>query len=235
MAASSTPAPKKKSTRKKPAGLTAKVVTIDGKAKGSVTLPKDVFGITPNEQLIGQAVRVYRNNQRAFGAHTKSRGEVRGSTRKIYRQKGTGRARHGGIRAPIFVGGGIAMGPRKRLVRLTMSKKMKLRALASALSTQLAQENIMFVDGLGKISGKTRDVAAMLSALGKERNVLIVTGQDQRPVHRGVKNIPYAEAMHVDNLHTYAVMAHGVLIIDKGAVAMIQKRFTHESDGKKAS
>ncbi len=91
--------------------LSVSVIGVDGKAAGKLTLPQ-AFSATVNKQLLAQAVRVYLANQREGSAHTKTRGEVEGSTRKVYRQKGTGRARHGAVRAPIFVGGGITFGPR---------------------------------------------------------------------------------------------------------------------------
>src|SRR5581483_3879222 len=114
--------------------LSASVYDLKGKAIGRVTLPSEVFGVEENPHLLAQAVRVYLANQRQGTVSTKTRGEVQGSTRKIYRQKGTGRARHGGIRAPIFVHGGIVFGPKPREFSLSMPQKMRRLALFTALS-----------------------------------------------------------------------------------------------------
>src|SRR6185437_7247197 len=124
--------------KSKVAPVSVDVVGIDGKVTGKIALPGEIFGEKLNKALLAQAVRVYLANQRQGNASTKTRGEVDGSTRKIYRQKGTGRARHGSVRAPIFVHGGIAHGPKPRDFSLTMPQKMKQKALFSALSTKLS-------------------------------------------------------------------------------------------------
>ena len=107
------------------ATVSVNVVGIDGKISGKIALPGEIFGEKVNKALLAQAVRVYLANQRQGNASTKTRGEVEGSTRKIYRQKGTGRARHGSVRAPIFVKGGIVFGPKPRDFSLDMPKKKK--------------------------------------------------------------------------------------------------------------
>src|SRR3989344_7204583 len=119
---------------KKSGSLTVPVYEISGKEKGSLSLPKEAFSVDVNKALLAQAVRVYQSNQRQGTASTKTRGEVVGSTRKIYRQKGTGRARHGDIKAPIFVGGGVAHGPKSANYRKSISQKMRRIALLGALS-----------------------------------------------------------------------------------------------------
>ena len=113
--------------------LSVPVYSLLGRAAGTMILPKEIFGKVVNKKLLAQAVRVYMTNQKNMTASTKTRGEVRGSTAKIQRQKGTGKARHGSIRAPIFVGGGVVFGPRTRQVRLELPQKMRKAALLSAL------------------------------------------------------------------------------------------------------
>ena len=171
-------------------GLIATVVDTKGKAKGKITLPKEAFGEPVNKQLIAQAVRVYLANQREGGASTKTRGQVRGSTRKIYRQKGTGRARHGNIRAPIFVGGGIVFGPVPHDFALSMPEKMKRKALAGALTSRYQEGNIFFVDGIEKLEPKTKYVAQMLEALSLTDSVLLVVTATAHNIVRAARNIP---------------------------------------------
>ena len=137
----------KKVAVKKTSGLTVPVYDIKGKEKGTLILPKEAFAVSVKPQLLAQAVRVYQFNRRQGTASTKTRGEVTGSTRKIYRQKGTGRARHGDIKAPIFVGGGIVGGPKPKDYSLGINKKQKTKAFFGALTLKLKEKNI-----LGKIS-----------------------------------------------------------------------------------
>jgi len=133
----------------KAAGLKVEVIDTVGKVVETMELPKELFGAKINSVLMAQAVRVYLANQRLGTASTKTRGEVDGSTRKIYRQKGTGRARHGGIRAPIFVKGGIAHGPKPRDYSLLLSKNMRIAALRSALSAKVKAGEVAVIAGFG--------------------------------------------------------------------------------------
>src|SRR3990172_10626024 len=134
----------KKEVRKKnvKAGLTLPVYGVDGKEKTPADLQKEIFSVEVNPRLLAQYVRVYLANQRQGNASTKTRGEVTGSTRKIYRQKGTGNARHGSIKAPIFVGGGITFGPKPRDYSLKMNKKQKTLALFSSLTVKANDKEI---------------------------------------------------------------------------------------------
>src|SRR5258708_225116 len=126
-----------KKTEKKYTPVSVDVIGVDGKVSGKVSLPGEMFGEKVNKTLLAQAVRVYLANQRQGNASTKTRGEVDGSTAKIYRQKGTGRARHGSKRAPIFVKGGLVFGPKPRDFSLALPQKMKRKALFGALSAKV--------------------------------------------------------------------------------------------------
>ena len=126
--------------------LSLSVYGIDGKEQKTIELPKDVFAATENKSLLAQAVRVYLVNQRQGNVKVKTRSEVIGSTRKIYRQKGTGKARHGAIKAPIFVGGGVAHGPKQKEYNLKFNKKEKKLALYGALSSKLKEKKIFGLD-----------------------------------------------------------------------------------------
>jgi large subunit ribosomal protein L4 len=218
-------APVEKKVAKVAASLTASVVDTNGKAAGSVELPEALFGAKVNKQLMAQAVRIYLANQRSGTAATKTRGMVEGSTRKIYKQKGTGRARHGGIRAPIFVGGGVVFGAMPRDYSMQFPKKMKAAALASAL-TQCYKEGCMtFVDGFEKLPAKTKDVAKSMKTLEANKSVLFVVATDAPQVARSSRNIEGIDVMPVVNLHPYALLAHKKIVVMKSAVAQAIERF----------
>ncbi|MEK7118974.1 MAG: 50S ribosomal protein L4, partial [Patescibacteria group bacterium] len=215
-------------TKKPAAGLSISVIGVDGKAKGTMTLPKELFSAKVNAKLLATAVRVYRANQRKGNASTKTRGEVEGSTKKIYRQKGTGRARHGGIRAPIFVGGGIAFGPRPRDYSLSLPKKMRRIALASALTRQYMEGNIMVVDGLEDLEPKTKRFADAFCAM-QMNDGLVVTGGNIGNVLRGARNLAGIDMLPATDLHTYAVLAHKKVMLMKNAVHVLQETFVEKS------
>lgn len=207
-------------------GLTAHVMGVDGKETSTLTLSKEVFGEKPNTQLMSQAVRVYLANQRQGGANTKTRGEVEGSTRKIYKQKGTGRARHGSIRAHIFVGGGVAFGPVTHDFSLSMPTKMKRKALISALSKQYSDGNITFVDGLEKMEAKTKAMAAALVALNVTGSTLVVLAKDSGEVARISRNIQSVDMLPVSNISTYDIISHSHIVFMKHAVQTITELVT---------
>jgi large subunit ribosomal protein L4 len=203
-------------------GIRTSVVGLDGKATGSITLPSELFAAKINKQLMAQAVRVYLANQRGGHASTKTRGEVEGSTRKIYKQKGTGKARHGGIRAPIFVGGGIVFGPRPRDYSLAFPQKMKHVALASALTQQLEHKNIIIVSGLSLVK-KTKEMASMLISIGATRKTLFVTPKESAVVVRAGRNIEGVDILPVSDINTYSVLMHGKVVFMKEAIGELKK------------
>ncbi len=203
-------------------GVRISVVGLDGKAAGSMTLPADLFAAKINKQLMAQAVRVYLANQRVGHASTKTRGEVEGSTRKIYKQKGTGKARHGGIRAPIFVGGGIVFGPKPRDYSLAFPRKMKHVALASALTQQLSNKNIIVVSGLSAVA-KTKVVAGALTAVGATRRTLLITPKESAVLVRAGRNIEGVDILPVSEVNTYSVLMHGKVVFMKEAIGELRK------------
>lgn len=202
----------------KSTSLQLSVLDTSGKTKGKVTLPKEVFAVKPNPTLMAQAVRVYLANQRAGTASTKTRGEVEGSTRKIYRQKGTGRARHGAIRAPIFVGGGITFGPKPHSFTLKMPQKMKHAALVSALSSKLHDNELFVVDGLEDLSPKTKNFARSFDAMKISGRTLVVTGKNAQNIMRGAKNLENVDLLPSTNLTTYEVLSHKNIVFTKIAL-----------------
>lgn len=211
--------------------LSVPVFSLLGKDTGTtLTLPKKVFGQKVNKSLLSQAIRVYSTNQKVISGSTKTRGEVAGSTAKIFRQKGTGRARHGSVRAPIFVGGGIVFGPRPRKVRLTLPQKMKRAALISALSSKVLDKNIFGLSGMEKSTGKTKEIVKLMLSVGqsagkkkKSMGALIVTGGKSDNVFRSVRNIKGITALPANLLNAYAVLKHEILLISKEAVEVLGK------------
>ncbi len=211
----------KKRATPKASDLEVPVVGVDGKAKGKVGLPKEFFGTKAPPELIAQAVRVYLANQRKGSASTKTRGEVEGSTRKIYRQKGTGRARHGAVRAPIFVGGGIVFGPKPRDFSLSFPDKMKRRALAGTLSEQFHQGNVVVVDGFEKMDPKTKLMAKALDAVAGDGTKLLVVPKGGEIVIRAARNIEGVDILPASNLHAYAILTHKKIVFMKGALTVL--------------
>ena len=203
------------------------LLTIRGTKSGTVTLPKEIFAVKVNPQLMAQAVRVYLANQRKAKAKTKTRGEVRGSRRKIWRQKGTGRARHGDLYAPIFVGGGRAHGPRGvENYQLKMSKKMKRAALFSALTSKLKDKEIFVVKGLEKIEPKTKKMAQILQKKLKiEGKVLIILPEVLDNVMRAARNIRGVSLAQASLLNTYQVLNGGKLLLMKESIDRLKETF----------
>jgi large subunit ribosomal protein L4 len=219
----------KKATEKTYASVSIDVIGVDGKVTGKLSLPGEMFGEKVNKALIAQAVRVYLANQRQGNASTKTRGEVDGSTAKIYRQKGTGRARHGSKRAPIFVKGGIVFGPKPRDFSLSFPQKMKRKALFSALSAKVKDKEVMVIDGLGSIKPKTKVFIEMLEKLGvaeKKQKLLFVTaGKDVSLVLRAGRNIQGVNFLPSRQLNTYEVLAAKRLVVMKDAIDEMKEHF----------
>lgn len=208
------------------------VYTIKGTKKGKVNLPKSLFAAKINPVLMAQAVRVFLSNQRRAHAKTKTRSEVSRTKVKVWRQKGTGRARHGSRNAPIFVGGGIAHGPRgDQNFTKKLSKPMRRQALASALTSKFRQKEILVVDGLEKIKPKTREMVQVLESLsleGKPLKKLLVLGKDAKKVFLASRNIKEVETIGVSSLNTYQVLNAQKIIFAQKAIDLLKKTFVKE-------
>lgn len=212
------PVKKPRRTTKRSVPLSIDVYNTRGKIVKKVTLPREVFGAKVNEKLMAQAVRVFLANQRKGRASTKTRGEVRGSTRKIQRQKHTGRARHGAIRAPIFVGGGIVFGPKPRDFSLKLAKKMRRRALFSSLTQKLRSGEIKVVTSLEKMAPKTKAMASLLNRLEVEakQKVLLIVPNGSTHIKQAARNIEGVSVTLPSQLTTYEVLRHKTLLfLDK--------------------
>lgn len=203
--------------------LSIPVFSLVGKEVGFLELPKEIFGVKVNSSLLAQAMRIYLNNQKSHWSNTKTRGEVTGSTRKIYKQKGTGRARHGAITAPIFVGGGVALGPKARKVVLELPKKMKRVALLSALAQKLTDSAVKGILGLEKSSGKTKEMANLFRALNL-KSALVVGDKKIDIAQRALRNIKGVNFLPADQLNAFEIIRHQSLLLTKEAVEKLQAK-----------
>ncbi len=223
------------SKNQRASSVSAQVYDTTGTVVDTIDLPKNIFGTKVNKALIAQAVRVYLANKRSGTASTKTRGEVRGSTRKIYKQKGTGRARHGSKRAPIFVHGGIVFGPRPKDYSLSLPKKMRKAALFSALSAKYQESEIKVVSGLESLGPKTKVMVQVIEKLGMnnhKKNILIVLPKYEVHAKKSVdavmkasRNIQGVEYMVASQLNTYDVLKHRTLLFMKEAIQTLEKTF----------
>lgn len=214
-------------SRKSGSPLSVPVYSLLGKESGILDLPKEIFGVKVNKPLLSQALRVYSTNIKTLLGSTKDRGEVEGSTAKIFRQKGTGRARHGAIRAPIFVGGGIVFGPKPRNVRLDLPKRMKKAALLSAFSAKAREKNVVGLTGVEKASGKTKELFQVLNKIsgkkeGTKTSLIVINGKENNVV-KAVRNIPGISVISTDLINAYEVLRHELLILSKEAVEGLTK------------
>jgi large subunit ribosomal protein L4 len=201
--------------------------SIEGKTEKKIALPEQVFGVKVNEPLLVQAVQVFLANQREAHAHAKTRGEVAGSTVKIYRQKGTGRARHGARRAPIFVGGGKSHGPDgNQNYKKIFPQKMRNSALNSALSFKFKEDLIRVIDGLEGLKSKTKPVYKAISLVNskKEHKSLLVVSKMDENLFQSTKNIEGLEIVILKNLSTYQVLNGGTVIFTKEAVEVLNEK-----------
>lgn len=220
-----------KPKQEKQSKLQGEVFDLTGKIVGKVSLPEEIFGVKVNKALLAQAVRVYLANQRQGTASTKTRGEVRGSTRKIYRQKGTGRARHGGVRAPIFVHGGLVFGPKPRDYSLKLPQKMRRAALFSSLTVKQQDGKMKFIADLSKITPKAKEFAALLKKLAlteKKRKVLVVLHDNNENIRRSAQNISGVVITLAKNLHAYDVLHCYDILFTKESIAVLKENFLKE-------
>lgn len=202
--------------------LTAQVFNFSGKTS-KILLPEEVFKVNFAPQTLAQAVRVYLANQRAGTAKTLRRGEVRGGGRKPWRQKGTGRARAGSIRAPHWRGGGVVFGPTPRDFSLEIPKKIKTKALFGALSSKLATGEVRVVDNFEKINPKTSELARDLKKLdlSAKKVLWVVDGQSDNLIRAG-RNLPNLSFCRVEDLTTLKVLTYPILIFNKSAIEKLK-------------
>ncbi len=203
----------------------ATVSTFDmtGKQTGTMDLADAVFGITPNATVLHSAVVNYLANQRQGTQSTLTRAEVRGGGKKPWRQKGTGHARQGSIRAPQWTHGGIALGPKPRSYNYVLPKKVRRLALKSAFSSKVLAGEMLVLDSLSMDEIKTKTVVTMLGALNAGKKVLIVLPEKNNNVVLSARNIPGVKTAQVNTLNVYDVLNCDTFIVVKDAVAQIEE------------
>ena len=193
------------------------VYKIDGTESGKkVVLDENVFGVTPNDHVIYLDVLQYLANQRQGTSKAKDRSEVAYSTKKLGRQKGGGGARHGSLKAGIFVGGGNIHGPKPRDYRYKLNKKVKQLARHSALSYKAADNAITLVEPFTMEAPKTKELLRILSNIkAGDRNVLVVLPENANNIYLSSRNLPNVKVITVDEINTYAIMnAHSLVLVD---------------------
>ncbi len=193
----------------------------NGTATGSVELADDLFGIEPNIPVMHQVVVAQLAAARAGTQSTKTRAEVRGGGAKPYRQKGTGRARQGSIRAPHFVGGGVAHGPKPRSYRQKVNKKVTKLALRSALSDRAASERIVVVDRWDFATPSTKSAKAALADLGLDGRVVVVVGPDDDNAVLSFRNLQSVRLVEADELNTYDVLCSDWLVFTSATLPSV--------------
>ncbi len=199
------------------------VVDMTGKKVGDITLADEIFGITPNAVVMHAAVVNFLANQRQGTQSTLTRTEVSGGGRKPWRQKGTGHARQGSIRAPQWRHGGIVHAPKPRDYSYALNKKVRKLALKSALSDKVLSDSLIVLDELKMEEYKTKAVAECLKAIGAEKKVLIVLDSNNPFAVKSIGNIKGAKCALVNTINTYDIINADKLVIVKGAVKQIEE------------
>jgi large subunit ribosomal protein L4 len=200
------------------------VYDITGKQTGELELKDNVFGVEINESVVHQAVVMQLASQRLGTAATKTRGLVRGGGKKPWKQKGTGRARAGSIRSPLWVGGGTAFGPQPRSYAFRMPRKQRRLAIKCALSAKLNSGELLVVDNINFDAPKTKSVVKMLQDFQVADNkALIITGEMLDNVEKSARNIPGVKAIASNGVNVYDLLYHDKIFVTKDAVTRIEE------------
>lgn len=209
--------------------MQTKVYNQKGEETGKINLPDDIFNVKINPDLLHQVIVSQMSNRRVHLARAKDRSEVRGGGRKPWRQKGTGRARHGSIRSPIWRGGGVTFGPTgKENFKKKINKKMRRKALFMAFSSKAEDKEIFVLDGLKLAEPKTKLMASVLDKIIKPKkkknynSLIILDGKDENTL-RAARNIFETKILRADNLNALDLLSYKYLIMPKGAIGVIEK------------
>lgn len=213
--------------------MQAKLYNQSGEVIGEIQLPESIFGVTINDDVIHQAVVAQGANRRQVLAHTKDRGEVRGGGKKPWRQKGTGRARHGSIRSPLWKGGGVTFGPSKnRNFSVKINKKTRRKAMLMALSGKVHDQKLLVVDGLKMEEPKTKHLAVILKTLsgklGEKKNppsTLLITPGQETKIRQAIGNLNFAKALSAKSLNIGDLLAHQIILLTKEAIPVIEETY----------
>jgi large subunit ribosomal protein L4 len=208
------------------------VYNIDGNVVGEVELNPTIFEVSPEIGLIHRAVVAQMANKRRVIAHTKDRGEVRGGGRKPWRQKGTGRARHGSIRSPLWRGGGVVFGPTKeRVYQQKINKKERRKALFMVLTDKVRSGQLILLDKLELPEIKTKKMAAILNKLpNKDQSTLIVLPENDQKITRSAANIPYVSTIDVRSLNVVDLLKYKYLLLPVSVLKIIEEFYKLSKD-----
>ena len=199
------------------------VYNMEGKKVNDVELKEDIFGIIPNEELVHSVIVNYLANQRQGTQSTKTRAEVRGGGKKPWRQKGTGRARQGSIRAPHWVGGGIALGPKPRSYSYKLNKKERRLAIKSCLSSKVIENELTVVDKFEFNAIKTKEVAKMLNSLKLEGKTLILLPEKNEIIQKSARNIKGVKTLSVNTINAYDLVNYKNLVVTLDTVKRLEE------------
>ncbi len=199
------------------------ILNMAGENVGEMDLKDEVFGVKINQYAVHEVVKNYLANQRQGTQSAKTRSEVRGGGRKPYRQKGTGRARQGSIVAPNHVGGGIVFAPKPRDYRYTLPKKLRRVAMKSALTSKVAEKEIIVLDDLKMEAPKTKEMVKVLSNIKADKKALIVMGQKDENIIKSAANIPGVTTTLVTTMNVYEIIHHNSFILTQDAVHKIEE------------
>lgn len=209
----------------------------EAKQVGTVELSDGIFGLPMNQDLLYQVVTSLQANKRQIIAHAKGRDEVSGGGKKPWRQKGTGRARHGSIRSPIWRGGGVTHGPTKnKIYKKEINKKMLQKALRVALSSKARDGQLFIIDALNFEAPKTKEMSAIMNrfipVMGHLSNILLVLPGESTALYKSARNLPYMTTVEARNLNPLALLTANRIILSKDSLALIEKQW---SKGAKAA
>ena len=204
---------------------TAKVFNMAGEQTGEIELSGAIFGIEPNKSVLHDAVKNHLANCRQGTQSALTKGEVDFTTKKPWRQKGTGRARAGYAGSPVWTHGGVAFAPKPRDYSYSLNKKVKRLALKSALSAKAAESEIVVVDGLQMKEIKTKEFNSFLKKIGAANKALVITENVDEKVYKSARNIAGVKATTATILDPYMILTSGVLVVDKAALAKIEEVF----------
>ena len=199
------------------------VFNIEGKKVSDIELNENVFGIKPNEKIVHIALVNYMANQRQGTASTKTRAEVAGGGKKPWRQKGTGRARQGSIRAPQWIKGGIALGPKPRSYKYTVNKKERQLAVKSVLSSKVLENELVVVDSLPLNDIKTKEMVKALSNLKVEGKALIMLPEKNENVQKSARNIEGVKTTLVETINVYDLLKYNKLVVTEDTVKKLEE------------
>lgn len=202
---------------------TVAVYNMEGEQVDSIELSETVFGAEVNEAAMHQVLVAQMANRRQGTASTRTRGEVRGGGRKPWRQKGTGRARAGSIRSPLWRGGGTVFGPKPRDYRQGIPRNLRRMAMRSALTAKLRDGELVVLEKLSLAEAKTRNIAAVLKAVGANNSALIVTAEPDKLVALSSKNLPGVTTIPARELNLYDVLHHRHLVLTREAVGQVEE------------